>query len=392
MTSLYEVLKRSKTAPQLAPDMFTALWAKSMVAGKINELSGQVPLSFKANGKPLLDYTISGNMEQSGTPTPDNPIMPQGTGERTGNLFNVSLTQGVWAGNAGESPHVSPSTKRICTSNIINLDSTKTYTFAPRQPDMYIVVKILDSNGNILSDSGWKTSVTFGNAYGIVATFRFANESEISPQDFMGAMLNEGSAALPYEPYGYKIPISSAGQTTPIYLGEVETTRQIKKLVLTGNEPFTKNDGQSTHYLYYANKGTIFPRSIGKTPVICNELPEKNDAPQTVIGINTNNTFGVVYFNFGAEVMNAQPSGNTVAGLKEYLAQQYAAGTPVCVWYVLAEPETGIVNEPLMRIGDYADTLSMEQAGVQIPTNNGSTTLDVLTTIKPSNVSIKYRV
>lgn len=43
-----------------------------------------------------------------------------------------------------------------------------------------------------------------------------------------------------------------------------------------------------------------------------------------------------------------------------------------------------------MKIGDYTDTLSMEQAGVSIPTADGSTTLDVDTTVKPSEVYIKY--
>ena len=52
---------------------------------------------------------------------------------------------------------------------------------------------------------------------------------------------------------------------------------------------------------------------------------------------------------------------------------------------------TGIVNEPLMKIGDYADTVSMEQAGVKIPTNRGNTVIDVETTLKPSEVYIKYR-
>jgi hypothetical protein len=80
----------------------------------------------------------------------------------------------------------------------------------------------------------------------------------------------------------------------------------------------------------------------------------------------------------------------TLADFKSYLAAQYAAGTPVTVWYVLDEPETDIVNEPLMKIGDYADTVSCEQAGVQIPTNKGSTTVDVDTTLKPSEVYIKY--
>ena len=39
-------------------------------------------------GTDLLDYLISGNMSQTGTPTPDNPIQPQECGERTGNLFD----------------------------------------------------------------------------------------------------------------------------------------------------------------------------------------------------------------------------------------------------------------------------------------------------------------
>ena len=49
------------------------------------------------------------------------------------------------------------------------------------------------------------------------------------------------------------------------------------------------------------------------------------------------------------------------------------------------------VNEPLMKIGGYADTLSMEQAGVQIPTLNGTTVIDVDTAVKPTEMYIKYK-
>lgn len=48
------------------------------------ELTGVVPLLFNADGTPLLDYLISGNTVQSGTPTPDNPIMPQSCGGEDG--------------------------------------------------------------------------------------------------------------------------------------------------------------------------------------------------------------------------------------------------------------------------------------------------------------------
>ena len=77
-----------------------------------------------------------------------------------------------------------------------------------------------------------------------------------------------------------------------------------------------------------------------------------------------------------------------ITAFKSWLASQYAAGTPVTVWYVLAEPETGIVNEPLMKIGDYADTITMAQAGVTLPTVAGTNTLTVDTTVQPSSVSI----
>jgi hypothetical protein len=41
-----------------------------------------------------------------------------------------------------------------------------------------------------------------------------------------------------------------------------------------------------------------------------------------------------------------------------------------------------------MKIGDYADEVSN---AATIPTNNGSTTIDVETAVKPSEVYIKYK-
>lgn len=239
---------------------------------QIKVLEGVPPLTFTANGQPLLDYLISGNTVQNGTPSPDNPVMPQGCGE-------------------------------------------------------------LETSG------------------------------EHSGQ--------------------YKIPITSANTTTPVYLGEVETTRKIKKLVLTGEEggvwsynPTIRN-GNGFYNLsiftgYKSNSGAGY----------CSHYP---------LATATTATIGVFFGGNINFITDFSEGIDTADKWKTYLQQQYAAGTPVCVWYVLSTSQTAVVNEPLMRIGDYTDSISMEQTGIEIPTINGSNTFDVDTTVKPSNVYIEYK-
>jgi hypothetical protein len=80
-----------------------------------------------------------------------------------------------------------------------------------------------------------------------------------------------------------------------------------------------------------------------------------------------------------------------LSDFKSYLAAQYAAGTPVTVWYVLAEPVTGTLNEPLRKIGDYADTIDSTQTAVQIPTSAGSTNIGWAGEgLAPSQVELEY--
>ena len=94
------------------------------------------------------------------------------------------------------------------------------------------------------------------------------------------------------------------------------------------------------------------------------------------------------YARLFVSLANSILNGQTLADFKAYLAAQYTAGTPVTIWHILAEPETGIVNEPLHKIGDYADAISFAQAGVTIPTLPGNNTFSVDTTLQPSQVSI----
>lgn len=182
----------------------------------------------------------------------------------------------------------------------------------------------------------------------------------------------------------YKIPISSAEQTTPVYLGEVESTRQIKKLVLTGDEWWQFYSDSLGLWQFY-----IKDISLGGVPI---SSCTSNIAPYGVTVNNRRNyDYGCYLITDGSGVafqMNGDKDTLINANSwKSYLAAKYAAGTPVTVWYVLAAPETAVVNEPLRKIGDYADTVS----GITIPTITGANTIDVDTTLKPSEVSINYK-
>ena len=333
-------------------------------------------------GMPLLDYLISGNMSQSGTPTPQNPIQPSECGERTAQLISEIVQGGISTTDGS----LSQSSNRVRTK-YIPVESGKTY--AVSSGNRYLATGCYYNNGVFSSKINevvaGTTSATFTvpeNVNQIAIGFRTANgTTNITPSDLQNYMLNAGSTPLPYEKFGYKIPILSANTTTPVYLGEVQSERKIKKLVLDGTENWVSKENPVT--FRYENSPILHTLNS-----VCYCSHFKN-LPWNQVS-TTNNSFAV-WFTSAQNTINIRCEDySTVEDFKAFLAAQYAAGTPVTIWYVLAEPTTGILNEPIRKIGDYADTLSYEQAGVQIPTVKGNTVIDVETTLKPSEMYIKY--
>ena len=162
----------------------------------------------------------------------------------------------------------------------------------------------------------------------------------------------------------------------------MEATRKIKKLVFDG----TENWRQSVNGAMYLSPftGESYKKEVAITSMNSHFAVQSN----TTSGTNQvgDNSSCFLAASGSAEYYIGARSYATAADFKTYLQQQYANGTPVCVWYVLATETTGIVNEPLRKIGDYADTVS----GITIPTITGKDTFDVLTTLKPSEVELTY--
>lgn len=353
------------------------IWYDVLFSGPTEKtITGVPPFAFNSNGDPIISWTIKGNTVQSGTPTPDNPVMPQGTGERTGNLFDTSSeTDGKYLlsdGSIGTASAYSYTdyidilpNEKYTISKTITQSSTACHCFYDINKQFLSSIPCLQAT----------TTITVpNNAVYMRCSYRKESVPEI--------MLNTGSTALPYEPYGVKIPISSANTTTPVYLGEVETTRKIKKYVITGQEntwvaTSAYPSGRNRFYLPLESALS----SDTSTPLsICSHLP----LLPTGGTYNTDNGYTITNSNIYIRLTSDY---NSLADFKTYLQQQYAAGTPVCVWYVLATEETAVVNEPLMKIGEYADSIS---DAITLPTVRGANTLSVETTVPPSEMTITY--
>lgn len=181
----------------------------------------------------------------------------------------------------------------------------------------------------------------------------------------------------------YRIPVVTRGNeqtiTTPIYLptplysGEVmrsDGSREVKlgKLVLTGEEEIT------THKPFADGTVSIRIHSSKAKPngiIYCTHLqnvsfPELYNQEKQGISAHLKDALNHLYClisGFTTEVK-----------YKEFFAAQYSAGTPVTVWYQLAEPTTETVTVPrIQTIRSSAATLSID------------------TQVQPENVTVKYR-
>lgn len=183
-------------------------------------------------------------------------------------------------------------------------------------------------------------------------------------------MLNDGSTALPYEPYGYKIPVvtKSGGAepiTTPIYLptplysGEVlrsDGSREVKWGVV---------DLGSLNWSY---KTKFISSIISNAKIFPNSLNAGAFCPlyQCVRANALENGKFALGLNNKAAICLQDDNYTSLENFKQ-------AMQGVMLYYKLAESTIETFTAP------------------QIPTLNGTTVIDVDTAVKPESMTIKYR-
>ena len=333
---------------------------------------------------------LKGQTVQSGTPTPSSPIQPSECGELTENLFSSEWEQGVINSTNGQNEY---SVEMVRTKEYIPIKPNVSYSISRDVFNGFMNVRLYRADRTYIG-AGSKSTIqliignTTGNPMGSHTSFccfkiiasdaAFIRVNDSSNNTTTKWLMIEGEytqQTMPdYEPYGYKILISSANTTTPVYLGEVETTRRIAKIDLG-----TLNWGKTASGNFWAATAIQNIRIIGNSSTgnaICDMFKEVS--PNTVA--NEPYSFSSCLNAVGRPFINS-------TGFEDLTVEEFKeAMSGVYMYYVLANEETGIVNEPLMKIGNYADEVS----NISIPTTTGKNIVDVETVLKPSEVSFNY--
>lgn len=323
--------------------------------------------------QPYAPWVMKGNTETSGISSPSSPITIDGVGNKTINLFNKNDSDILIGYEISSSGIVENSDWFV--SGYIPVEYGVTY------------YKNNNSGGRLLLYDSSKTELGSelfysNNSY----TVNNNNVKYIRINNYIGTinayMLNNISASEPYEPYGmYKVSITSNGTAlTPVYLSQqlinLETVEiadtlassgtaiyNTYKLVLTGDEAWyddalPKGDTYSYRMIapYIYDVGNV----VGYD-AICTHFAVGAYYAASVVGLQHSSRN--LYFR------NTQ---TTLANWKQWLADQYAAGTPVTVYYRVATSTTETVTAP------------------SIPTTGNTATIDVDTTVKPSEMDLTY--
>ena len=168
----------------------------------------EFPVTIKSDGNDLTDYIISGNMSQASGVSPTTPIQPQETGERTGNICDESTLQNGYFDTTTYQYY--PNENYRCFSLLLQAG---TYTIFAKSDTLTIrLLRVSSTSLGANAVNLDNRSYTF--TLPVSETIYVSLRNSTTTNDFTGLtiMLNTGSTALPYEPYGIKIPISSGGE------------------------------------------------------------------------------------------------------------------------------------------------------------------------------------
>lgn len=352
------------------------LWAANKT------LTGTNSIAMKGYGLPLVGMTLEGNETQTGTPDPTTPIWPEECGEKTVNILDSSAISQTKNGvtytvNPDKSITIDGMLDRETADYIelyeLNAKSGQAYTISGVTGFTAATLQIFTTSssafpaGNRLQcydTPTTRTALADEKCYVRLYVYRGVRYENVTifPMIVLG-----NDTTRPYEPYGYKIPITLNGATQNIYLNEPlrkigdyadtinsdgTVTRRISKQAITelaNRDNF--NGGYTVEFSSPCGSNTV----LSNIAISTSSLPTAANRQGKVF---TNS--GRTYIGFGSqpEFPIANTSGYPTTDEKAAFLS-YISTHEVYVWYVLATPTTEQVTIPTLTPADGNDTLTV---------------------------------
>lgn len=184
---------------------------------------------------------------------------------------------------------------------------------------------------------------------------------------------DNGELPATYEPY--------SNTTTPIYIGDEplwavdnyadytdyqkqKVVRAIKKYVLTGNENWEEITGAYASRKYFRFVFAPVNYCIRHACISSHFTQTNITTATTTVGFDVFDSS-----NAGGEVLAIRPTNvqsTTLEDFKAWLAEQYAAGTPVTVWCALTVAEEADPPVPLPALPTCEGTTVIDYAGQSV--------------------------
>lgn len=338
---------------------------------KTRSYSGAAPLSFPIADGSVSNYRIYGNT-----------VNGESVGDKTENLFSSRIEQGSFNSITGVPNNLSTRVRSheddyiFLTPGVYKISAMGVEQFVVYAYDLPDVNAF---NYN-LSSTNWAalpSTITINTSAYYKFGFCKTNNPIITPSDISNIMLNTGSTALPYEPYGYKIPITNNSETANIYL----------------DEPISKS-GNNADYIDYAEQKRYNADGTSED-VTLPDLPAQSTSNSLSVGTTIQPS------SVAVDVSEIVSCGDKVTDSQSVNYGKYKI--PVTLTAGSAETTDIYLDTPLAKSGnnaDYIDYVTQKrhnsdgtESSVTLPeisTLAGTNTLSVGTTVQPSEVYIKY--
>lgn len=340
-----------------------------------------LPAKFVSNKvQDMKNLTMWGNSQQDGTPTPTAPIEVESVGDKTKNLFNENDEGIVYGRNISASGTESSSSISSSTYYIkVKPNTDYTIEFISLFSGSVTRYHLYDTNKTWLQQVKTNTS----GASGSIETVKFTTTSDTQYLRFTmrgtsasqikdgKIQLEEGNTATSYEPYGYKVPVEVRGKnlfdknSVNIPKGWYDATTLQVGQPLPATPPSLSSNYRTSDIIKVTPNETYYMVGIGGgNPSVLfldkdlNFLEGFRNSNETKRLITVPNNVNIRYMR----VPFATATQDTA---------QLELGTRATSYQPYVEPVTTDIylNEPLRKVGEYSDTLTVEGTNVTVVRN-----------------------